>query len=88
MAEEKQAEIYEKYRGESYATIVKTRGRFALLKKDDEEHYRLVMKIHENAGSKFLQNYQVNQMGGDILNFAVTQMNRGVRFGDLSKLLS
>ena len=89
MSKQKTAEINERYLGKLYAGIAKYPGRYARVGGDEEEaEFKERLNILERAGGKILQTYQVNQLGFDVLEFAVNHMNRGVKFTDLSKLLS
>ena len=89
MSKQKTAEINEKYRGKIYAGIAKYPGRYARMGGDEEAaEFKERLTILEKAGGKILQTYQVNRIGFEVIEFAVTHMNRGVNFSDLSKLLS
>ena len=87
MSKQKQPEINEQYRGKIHAAIAKSSNRLVLIAKHNEREYNEVLALHQDTGFKVLQTYRANQLGIDILYFAVTHMNRGTNFGDLSKLL-
>ncbi len=89
MAKQKPAEIKEEYRGKIYAGIAKYPGRYSQIGGNEEEaEFIERLSILEKAGGKIMQTYQVNQIGFEMIEFAVEHMNRGTKFGDLSKLLS
>ena len=86
MPSQKPAEIQDSYKGNFHGALVKYPGRIAAVCDINILGYERIMQL---SGAKVLQEYhEINMTALEILVFSANHMNRGVKFGDLSKLLS
>jgi len=85
----KEAQINDRYKGHSYVALVQYPDRIAPVADHNKIGYQRIIGFVEESGAKVLQEYhKINMAALEILMFSANHMNRGVKFGNLSKLLS
>jgi len=85
----KEAQINDRYKGNSYAAIVQYPERIAPVADHNKIGYQRIIALVKGSGATVLQEYSgINETALTVLMFSANHMSRGVKFGDLSKLLS